>query len=72
MEGILKDLLGGSVKLLVTGCTIRELKALAKDDAAFRPAVALAKTFMRHKDECPSKTTCTECLLKQTGACQRC
>lgn len=68
LESIISNLLGGNVKCLVSACVIKELKTLAKDDRDFHPAVMLARKFMRHKCECPEDFSCTECLMKQTGA----
>lgn len=68
VEGIMGTLLGGKVKLFVPSCAVRELREMAKDDRTFQAAASLARSFMRHKDNCPPELPHSECLLKQLGA----
>lgn len=68
IEGIISTLLGGRVTLFVPSCAMRELRQLAKDDPELRAAATLARSFMRHKDNCPPSESSTDCLLKQVGA----
>lgn len=67
LDSLLATLLGGTVRLFVPSCVMRELKQLAKEDSAFKPTVALARKFVPHQDESRPSMSSTEALLQEVG-----